>query len=284
MRITHKIATAASSALALFPVPKIPADNFTLPGGGLDNDRIRAALKGEEFTHSSSDNEVVYAVVLEYILNLDISLTKLRMNDPPDVGQAKADARMSARCEERMERGQFAVCRVDIDWKGDGLRIRVNVSNPRDIVGETEALACDFAELAARRARLHLTPAPSARHSDRARRRSGRPLPLRSREDDERLVCGMRTPPAAHREDEREAHELREPSRPVLHAVLSVLRLLQRRPLRPARPSAASGRRRKPEVPEDRGEVMVVTFEIKDVTQLVGQKRVDVKVTGLSAD
>ena len=29
---------------------------------------------------------------------------------------------------------------------------------------------------------------------------------------------------------------------------------------------------------------MVITFEIKDVTQLVGQKQVDVKVTGLSAD
>ena len=29
---------------------------------------------------------------------------------------------------------------------------------------------------------------------------------------------------------------------------------------------------------------MVVTFEIKDVTQLVGQKQVDVKVTCLSAD
>ena len=29
---------------------------------------------------------------------------------------------------------------------------------------------------------------------------------------------------------------------------------------------------------------MVITFEIKDVTQLVGQKQIDVKVTGLSAD
>lgn len=150
MRITHKIATAASSALARFPVPKIPADNFTLPDGKLDHDRIRAALNGEEFTHSSSDNEVVYAFALEYIRNLESSLTKLRMNDPPDVGQAKADARASSRCESRMDHGQFAFCRVDIDWKGDGIKVRVNVANPRGVVGETEALACDFAELAAR--------------------------------------------------------------------------------------------------------------------------------------
>ena len=150
MRITHKIATAASTALARFPVPKVPADNFTLPGGGLDHDRIRAALKGEEFTHSSSDNEVVYAFALEYIRNLDTSLTKLRMDDPQKSGQAKADARASARCGSRMDRGQFAICRVDIEWKGDGLRVRINVANPRGVVGESEASACDFAELAAR--------------------------------------------------------------------------------------------------------------------------------------
>lgn len=150
MRITHKIATAASSALARFPVPKIPADNFTLPDGKLDHDRIRAALKGEEFTHSSSDNEVVYAFALEYIRNLDTSLTKLRDEDPPKAVPTKADAMASARCEDRMDRGQFAVCRVDIDWKGDGLKVRVNVANPRGVVGEAEALACDFAELAAR--------------------------------------------------------------------------------------------------------------------------------------
>lgn len=150
MRITHKIATAASSALARFPVPKIPADNFTLPGGGLDHARIRAALKGEEFTHSSSDNEVVYAFALEYIRNLDTSLTKLREDDLPNVVPTKADAVVSARCESRMDRGQFVVCRVDIEWKGDGLRVRINVANPRGVVGESEALACDFAELAAR--------------------------------------------------------------------------------------------------------------------------------------
>ena len=150
MRITHKIATAASSALARFPVPKIPADNFALPGGGLDHDRIRAALKGEEFTHSSSDNEVVYAFALEYIRNLEYSFQKLLADERQWHGKSRFDSVVSARCESRMDSGQFAFCRVDIDWKGDGLKVRVNVSNPRDIVGETEALACDFAELAAR--------------------------------------------------------------------------------------------------------------------------------------
>ena len=163
MRITSKIATAGVAGLSRFPVPNATIDECLAPDGTLDEGKVRRALDIEQVQIASNDDRRVLAFAMEYLKQTRSVVEHLAANLGPDEASASPDGqaglgqyRTSAatpgdsRCERNMRKGHYAFVRTDITGCRDGIHVRLTVRNPREVVGNAELFAHEFAVMCAR--------------------------------------------------------------------------------------------------------------------------------------
>ena len=156
MRITSRITTAGEAGLSRFPVAACSIEEMCNEKGELDESKARKALNVEGITHSKDDDILVYALAAEFLKQLCRvveGMVKTTQNDAaatliPDNSTITSDDR----CEKRMLKGRYAFVRVDISRlpSKNACKIRLGYANPRNVIGETENFARDFAVVQAR--------------------------------------------------------------------------------------------------------------------------------------
>lgn len=157
MRITAKITTAGVAGLSRFPVPNASIDECLGPDGRLDETKARRALAVDQVQTASTDTRRVFAFALEYLAQTRSVVEHMASDLGPDgatvcpegVHTAPASKRDRA-CERRMNRGSHAYCRTDVTDCADGIHVRLSVQNPREVVGNAERFAYEYAVMCAR--------------------------------------------------------------------------------------------------------------------------------------
>lgn len=165
MRITAKISSSAGAGLSRFPCLNSKMDDCLDSSGVLDEGKMRRALDCEQITFGSRDTRRVLCFALEYLEQMESVITKLSQELNRDGSQVATVERVESgasvphrvaqtpgdrACERRMKRGRHAYCRTDITDCADGIHVRLSVQNPRDVVGNAEALAREYAVICAR--------------------------------------------------------------------------------------------------------------------------------------
>lgn len=155
MRITSRIATAGEAGLSRFPVAKCTMDEMCNKKGSIDEAKARKALDGEGITWAKDDDILVIAVAAEF-LSQQRSVIEGMAKDSKEMNASLKSERdpFSPKdpCERRMAKGRFAFVRVDItrQTSKNACRVKLGYANPRNVVGETENFAHDFAVMQAR--------------------------------------------------------------------------------------------------------------------------------------
>jgi hypothetical protein len=163
MRITTKIATAGVAGLSRFPVPNATIEECLAPDGSLDESKVRKALDIEQVQIASTDDRRVLAFAMEYLKQTRSVVEHLAKQLGPSEAAASPDGRAAlgqcrtsaatsgdSRCERNMRKGRYAFVRTDITGCLDGIHVRLTVQNPREVVGNAELFAHEFAVMCAR--------------------------------------------------------------------------------------------------------------------------------------
>lgn len=177
MRITAKIATAGKAGLSRFPVANRTIDECLDEHGRLDIAKALDALNCDQITHSSTDDLRVYAFTLEYLhqqrnvvermsatLGSDARCVNERNQTSPHT-ECKTAADRS--CEKKMMRDRIAYVRTDVYAKDGYILVRIDVQNPKGIVGSVDEFAHDYAVLCARCA-LYIANSVKGKHGREA--------------------------------------------------------------------------------------------------------------------
>ena len=151
MRLTSRIATAGDAGLSRFPVTACTIEEMCNKKGEIDEAKARKALNGEGITQSKD----VYALAAEYLKQMRRVIETMAQNSSELKAEVKPDHdpfSSDSSCEKRMAKGRYAFVRVDINRlpSKNACKIRLGYANPRNVVGETENFARDFAVMQAR--------------------------------------------------------------------------------------------------------------------------------------
>lgn len=163
MRIVSKIATAGIAGLSRFPVPSASIEECLAPDGSLDEGKVRKALDIDQVQIASTDDRRVLAFAMEYLKQTRSVVEHLAKQLGPTEAEASPDGRAAlgqcrtsaatpgdSRCERNMRKGRYAFVRTDITGCLDGIHVRLTVQNPREVMGNAELFAHDFAVMCAR--------------------------------------------------------------------------------------------------------------------------------------
>ena len=149
MRLTIRVATAATSGFMAIPAMPHPAEDYVLADGRLD---MEAAVNDLRRTSgvlmSSDDNASTLAFTVELLDRLKRSLHSL-MEYSDSVREA-TDTGKTLPAQRRFNKGRVSYVRVDIRLRGaGGFRAKLSAANPKGVVGHSEEFARAYAQAVA---------------------------------------------------------------------------------------------------------------------------------------
>jgi len=151
MRITARIAAGGHRSLTRIPFAAELMEDCLGMDGKLDRVKAQLAFAGssgidgwQPFTLASRDDERVYYAAMTYLELLHNAFAEVVADKRADVAEG-ATCRQDERLVARMDKGKFVYVRQDIRRTRDGVTVKVEVSNPHEIVGESELEARQYA-------------------------------------------------------------------------------------------------------------------------------------------
>lgn len=136
MRISAYITVSGGRTLTRMLRPGMEKLADVSPDGEFDEAAARRALADVPgVTQSSDDCRSVYAFALQAI---DFAHDLLRQLSDRRDNSTVATCRDDDHCERKMDRGKNAFARIDIAWRSNRLRVRIEGGNPHGLVGRVE--------------------------------------------------------------------------------------------------------------------------------------------------
>ena len=150
MRLTIKVATAATSGFMAIPVLPSPAEYYVRDNGCLNEAAVIHDLGHTPgVLMSSADGIPVLAFTVELLDRLKRSLRRLAETDP-SVREVDAGAGHRLPAQRRFDKGRIAYVRIDIRLRGaGGFRVKLSAANPKGVVGCSEEFARIYAQAVA---------------------------------------------------------------------------------------------------------------------------------------
>lgn len=151
MRLTTKVAVSGSQYMTRFPMLPCSIEELKDDKGGLDFGKVRAAFRDcEDFIQvSSGDDNRTFAIMVEFLRQMKLVSEHLS-EDTGSNTRMKAEKPVDKSLERKMAKEQFGYVRFDVGPIGNTIRVRVDYSNPKGIVGNVEKNCRRFAVYAAR--------------------------------------------------------------------------------------------------------------------------------------
>jgi hypothetical protein len=130
-----KVAAAGSTFMGRFPAIEENIDCWKTADDKLDIAKIRSDLKNCDFLQfSNDDNSRTIAFTIEFLRQLGFAVSHAAA-DPTCDARTEVEKPIDHSLERRMEKEKFGYCRFDIDEHAGAIRVRIGVSNPKDVVG-----------------------------------------------------------------------------------------------------------------------------------------------------
>lgn len=136
MRITSYITVSGERTLTRMLQSGMANLADVSPDGKFDEGVARRALANVPgVTQASDDCRSVYAFALQAI---DFAHNLLGQLSHERDNSTEASCKDDDHCERKMDRGKKAFARLDIAWRSDHLRVRIEGGNPHNLVGRVE--------------------------------------------------------------------------------------------------------------------------------------------------
>ena len=156
MRIQTRIAAGGDRALTRIPYARTELKNCLNSDGKIDRSKAQRAFACGDgdgdyipFTPASSDDETVYFAALTFLeLFHDAYKQVMERGEGAEVSDG-ARTRQDQRLEAKMDRGKFVYARTDIKRTAGGVRVKLTVGNPHNVVGQAEQEAWTFTKTCA---------------------------------------------------------------------------------------------------------------------------------------
>lgn len=134
MRITFKVATAAGSGVSRIPMPKWEIDRCYGEGDSMDVGKLSQSLDVPGVTFSSHDNGPVMCIANEFLVAMERIVKKM---DSGSDGSKSSQIGVK-KALRQIGRDRAAYVRFFIEWMCDHVRFKIDVDNPKQIVGDAD--------------------------------------------------------------------------------------------------------------------------------------------------
>lgn len=156
MRITARVSGAGHNGLTRLPCLCIKSiDEELCTDGHLDAAKCLRELNHPDdgIQIASGDGIPVFAFALELIrqvYNATHEMISERRDGDMVAAHETAECKDDIHAERNMSRGRWVYVRTDITFAGGAIKVRINVHNPKGVVGVAERIAMDYALIQAR--------------------------------------------------------------------------------------------------------------------------------------
>lgn len=154
MRVSARISSAGGNGFTRLPCLGCKISDLCTDGNDehLDEDKVRRHLRSfEGVRHSSGDCIQVYAFVIEVMHQVESACQQLIDNADADV-RSSEDTADDRHARRNMDKGRFVYASYDVIYSPTKCEttVKLDIDNPKNVVGSAERIARDYLIVVAR--------------------------------------------------------------------------------------------------------------------------------------